>query len=247
MDGNLKSRKYHKGIIYISKNEIVAIVEGSALGFSVNFGPGEIQNLEVTDKQIFEDEVSNFIKHNSLTFEYVTIVLSTDLLFIKQVTYNDDNDLESKQKVFIDEIPLDPSELATKIVTNHNAADFIAVNKSFYEFVIEVLEGLKIKIQAVVPEIIFNANVPSEFPFKSKSFEELFSTLENTDILNTYNFIALGEDVPSKLEVVSSYLKKKGPIYFSHKKNVAMIAILVSLAILLAILLVVQYFVKIPE
>ena len=220
----------NKVIIYLKRNSLELIKDGHDTPSShLDFPPNIAKWEEIIDRAKFENLLSSFLLKEISKREKIIILLSDEVVF--QKTFPKDQIItDGDFQKFVAAIPFDPLNLSAKQVKTQNELYFTGTNKTLYEIVVSLLAQHKIKVQAVVPAIIFGINDP----LISNNLSNITS---NSKLLKAANFlekVKAPENLPAKSKIENI-----------RNKNVTQ-AILAVFAILLfstaAALLYTRYF-----
>jgi hypothetical protein len=114
-----------------------------------------VNNQEVKDPRKLETLVYDFIRNNNLTKNSVTLLLSEELIYQKNILLTDVSDEKHEMDKFLANIPFDPPSLATKIVKTETDLTLYAANKHLFFPFVRILTKLGWRILAVVPATAF--------------------------------------------------------------------------------------------
>src|SRR3989338_4877409 len=144
-----------KALLYLTRGDFILYLPKEAVQTRCDFPKGSIVALEITDSGKLEGHISNFLKAAKLKPHRLTIVLSEDIYFAKQIKAQDSQKIEKLIENFLDKVPFDSSQLAKKTFSQDGQLTTIATNKNLFEVVKKVFETQKWREDTIVPDLIF--------------------------------------------------------------------------------------------
>src|SRR3989344_4922924 len=173
-------------LLYL-KNQAVEIYspEGS-LSSKLNFPSGVIKSEEIINPQKLTELIVQFAKTNNIVKQNFIILLAEEVYFAKSIL-NDQNSQKSQIQKFLDEVPIDPAETASKYLIGETNL-ILATNKRYFDVITSAFSQVNSKIDAVVPSIVFGIkNDPS------LNFDQVKNVLQSKNLIKISNFLTVSK------------------------------------------------------
>lgn len=138
-------------LILVSKNSLTLLHGGNKRQLQIP--EGIFQNMEILDTEGFEKLLSDFLAGIKLKKQKVSLVLSKDLLFEKELTLDEKTDINGEFKKFLDSVVLSSDKIIAKNVQDKKRSLFFATNKRVIEEIRAVIEGMGWILVAVIPNL----------------------------------------------------------------------------------------------
>ena len=214
-----------KALLYLARGDFILYLPKEAVQTRCDFPKGSIVALEITDSGKLEGHISNFLKAAKLKPHRLTIVLSEDIYFAKQIKVQDSQKIEKQIENFLDKVPFDSRQLAKKTFSQDGQLTTIATNKNLYEVVKNVFEGQKWTTEVVVPDLIF-----TQTKLASLSADRVVELLKNQKLLAHANLLSAQE--PFGQESLLTRFK-------ALQKEVLALAIVTAIAFIVLVLAII--------
>lgn len=143
------------GLLYIRRDKAQLYIVGSSSSIEVVFDPAVFQNLEVKDKDAFESSIKEIIQKINDKNISILIVLSSDIVFRKDMPKISDGELNQEINKFIDAIPMDNDSLDYRIMPVETGVAVVATNMMIYNIARDAVESLGCSVIAIVPSAFF--------------------------------------------------------------------------------------------
>src|SRR3989338_2104749 len=143
------------GLLYIRRDKAQLYIVGSSSSIEVVFNPAVFENLEVKDKDAFESSIKEIIQKKVSKNISILIVLSSDIVFRKDMPKISGGELDQEINKFIDAIPMDNENLDYRIMPVESGVAVIATNSIIYNIARDAVESLGSEVLAIVPSAFF--------------------------------------------------------------------------------------------
>ncbi|OGG19885.1 hypothetical protein A2721_03245 [Candidatus Gottesmanbacteria bacterium RIFCSPHIGHO2_01_FULL_47_48] len=149
-----------KAVIFLKRQSLdhFALSRGS---FHLDFPKEIVSNSEILDRSKFLDLILKFLQGNKLLKQEIVLTLSPQVYFQKNFTSS--ADMPSQLADFYSAIPLDPTKMIKKEITDTKQTVALAFNREFPDALAEVAGQLGSKIIAVVPASLLLGTDQIEF------------------------------------------------------------------------------------
>ncbi|PIR42715.1 hypothetical protein CO058_00650 [candidate division WWE3 bacterium CG_4_9_14_0_2_um_filter_35_11] len=143
------------GLLYVKRDKAQLYVVGSSSSIEVVFDSAVFENLEVKDKDAFESSIKEIIQRIASKNISILIVLSSDIVFRKDMSKISDGELDQEINKFIDAIPMDNDSLDYRIMPVETGVAVVATNTMIYNIARDAVESLGSNVIAIVPAAFF--------------------------------------------------------------------------------------------
>ncbi len=143
------------GLLYIRRDKAQLYIVGSSSSIEVVFDPAVFQNLEVKDKDAFGSSIKEIIQKKISKNISILIVLSSDIVFRKDMPKISGGELDQEINKFIDAIPMDNESLDYRIMPVETGVAVVATNSVIYNIARDAVESLGCSVIAIVPSAFF--------------------------------------------------------------------------------------------
>src|SRR3989338_3594844 len=143
------------GLLYIRRDKEQLYIVGSSSSIEVVFDPAVFENLEVKDKDAFESSIKEIIQKKVSKNISILIVLSSDIVFRKDMPKISGGELDQEINKFIDAIPMDNENLDYRIMPVESGVAVIATNSIIYNIARDAVESLGSEVLAIVQSAFF--------------------------------------------------------------------------------------------
>ncbi len=231
------------GVIYIQRHKFQ--IYSSALSGVLEFlyVPELVKDMDIADKELFENIVKLFIENNKIPIGNLIIVLGDSACFIKDFTGEDAEKLKAKAEEFVDHTPFE--NVSSKTFSIGSGIRVFATNKELYEAIEEAFEKSKFTVEAVIPGFLIGDMVG---PALDLTPQIANLAVEKLSAVRQYNLlrpdIDLTKDEKSMSEVKGENLNLTiAPAAQGDKKR---LVLLIAVFGVLIVALVVVYFINYP-
>lgn len=186
-----------------------------------------VKNIEILFQDDLNKQVKTFIEASKISPSELTIVLSSDILFEKEIVTSGNMQLEEKQQ-FIDSLPFE--SVYKIIIPKDQKPQIVAVNRQFVDGIIQSFSKLNFTVPRALPyEFLENTSLQ---PIDVNNANEIVKKAEN---MKVYNMLEYKKGVPdSENTTPAAKTKEEKPkSLFLY----GLITILVVLAIILIVVL----------
>ena len=219
-----------------------------------NFTQDLVSNLDVVNKVQFVSLVSTFIEINKIVPSSLAIILSDDVIYIKdlagpvqkpvlapgsapapKIEATEDKEHKDEVENFLENIPFE--EILARVIKTGNINRIVAVNRDLAMTIVDTFMAKGSTIDSITPGFMYGQNVNFT---KGLTSDNLKAILGNVEILRLGNLLTdqekmiIGRDIRSELESPSAIVEKK-------KQNLTQY-ILAGIFVILLIVLGVVYF-----
>lgn len=218
------------GLLYIRRDKAQLYQIGASSSIEVVFDKAVFENLEVKDKEAFKFSLKEVIQKVGEKNLSILIVLSSDIVFRKDLPKLSDGELDLEVKKFIDAIPMDNDRLDYRIMPVESGVAVVATNSLIYNLARDAIESSGLDVEAIVPSAFFGVtstditlNVFAQISKSKVSFGE-------TDFMRKGE---KGKVVPNPITSISALSSESSPFVetttTSNKKNLLLILLIVVL------------------
>lgn len=138
-------------IVYIEKGRFFYYGVHNPNILKFDFPPTIVKDMEVLNKELLSTHVQSFISVNKLTPSKVTIFLSNEILFMKDVPGIEYSQKEEHIKAFIENVPFE--KVVHVIQYKDKLLKIVTANQELCSEIKKAFEKLNFEIHAVVPSI----------------------------------------------------------------------------------------------
>lgn len=167
-----------KYTVYLKKQGFDLIDNDDKI-LSLIFSEKALEEGKIESKDIFEEEIKNFVGENKLKKEEAIIILAEDIVLEKIVNTEDRGaDADKEEENFFKNVPISKADLIQKTIAVEKENILLAIDKSYYTAVKKAFEEEDIKIINILPQN------PFFHPEKNKTVDPaLLSVIYNNDEL----------------------------------------------------------------
>lgn len=142
-----------RAIIYLDRNSFNFYFEGYPNILKLDLPLDVVKDQEILNKEKLDSLIKEFIKTNKIQRCNLIIILSKNILFIKNLTKTNEKELITEIDDYIEIVPFEKTTAKTfKIEKNYIT---VAVNYDLVEFIKIVFEQLGFIVYCAVPDFIF--------------------------------------------------------------------------------------------
>lgn len=182
-------------LLFYLKAEVLEVysdqTEGSA---NFTFPLDIVRHQEVRDGKGLTDNLEKFFSDLSISELPIIILISKALLYSKQLAESQTGIDRNLIEDFLDSVPFDNSQLAKLELSGQDSVLVVATNRLLYQKIMEAAQSVGGRVEAVVPEIIFNLQTSVLSP---QDVKEIFADKKN---LESANFLVSQAANPIKVE-----------------------------------------------
>jgi hypothetical protein len=245
--------KNHPIILFLDRNGF-GIYQDTLTNISkFNFTPDIVSNLDVINKEQLTGLISTFIQVNKIVPSSIAIVLSDNVIYIKDLVsavkkpvtsqspkedLNDDKEHGGELKNFLEEIPFE--EILVKIIKTGNMNRAVVVNKDLIAIIIDAFTSRGFVAEDVVPAFMYGR---ASFTM-GLTLDNVRVIFQNTEVLKSSNLLVDQEKIivfqnpEDKLKSFSTDVSPDSSSNTKKKQNLRQY-LLIGVFILLVIILVV--------
>ena len=219
-----------------------------------NFTQDLVANLDVVNKVQFVSLVSTFIEINKIVPSSLAVILSDDVIYIKdlagpvqkpvsapgsvpapKIEATEDKEHKDEVENFLENIPFE--EILARVIKTGNINRIVAVNRDLAMTIVDTFMAKGSTIDSITPGFMYGQNVNFT---KGLTSDNLKVILGNVEILRSGNLLTdqekmiIGRDIRSEMETPAAIVEKK-------KQNRTQY-ILAGVFIILLVILGVVYF-----
>lgn len=211
-------------VIYIDANTGFFYSPGIGSVLQLDFPPDVISELDLVNKEKFEQILNLFIQNNFKGEFEIILVLSQNLTFEKELLPELGKDTETQIQEFIGVVPFE--EVLSRAYKYKKNVKVVAMNKEIYDAIREVLVRNKLTISMTLPlSVLIETN-----PWLANKMD-LGIIASKSDSFKQYNLI----DYSPNSENVQ---KKDGGSKKSNTKLYALIGLFIALLLVLFIVVI---------
>lgn len=191
-------------VIYIDKNKILFYFENTKQTLQLDIPVSVISDLDLMDKEQLEQLIDKFIQSNNLkALRYDAIVVfSPTSAFEKDFAESLPKEKEAEIQKFIDIVPFE--EVLSKTYILSKKIKVVAINKTLFEAVLNILKQKNIYIFSIVP-----FSVLQEMNTELSHNVNLAFIAAKANSFNQYSLISGSEDISDKNTKKTSIFKKQ--------------------------------------
>ncbi len=149
--------KSKTGIVYIQRDKFQIYSPSLSGILEFRYVPELVKDMDVIDKELFENIVKLFIENNKIPAGSLVIFLGDTACFIKDFLGEDAEKLKAQAKEFADQAPFD--SVSTKTFAISKGIRVFATNKDLYEAIQIAFEKEKFTIEAVLPGFLVGDSI----------------------------------------------------------------------------------------
>lgn len=174
-------------LIFIHKNKIFFCRAHQDQSFELQFTTDIVKNLEVINTYKLDKAFNKVIGESGLKSAEVVIILNKNTYFRKTLEENIKDPLEQKETVekFSDLIPFD--DIFIKQFKFKKKIEVIAINRDFYEPILDSLKKLNLKVVMILPDLVVSDIIGEE----NCTTKEGLALLSSTKKFANYNLMAV--------------------------------------------------------
>ncbi len=182
-----------------------------------------IKDLEVIDQEKLEKALRDFLGDTKGRYNETLVILNKNTYFRTTIEEPEISELENKAKIdlFSDLVPF--NNIFVKQFSIKKKLEVIAINRDFYEPILDVLYKLDFKITMILPELVVE-----DFIGEASCTPE-----ENTELLKTLGKLAPYDLLGSRHKLITKNSSDIEPIKKQNQKLIALVAIFGVLILLL--------------
>lgn len=156
----MASDKKKKGVILLDRNKFDYYGDNLPNILRYNFSLEIARDLEIINKEQLNIQIKSFIETNKISPSIITIVLSRDICFEKDLTDPQKPEEGTEVQNFLDSIPFENTSV--KLQKLEKGYKVIVANKDFYEAIKTAFEKLGFVVNSVVPGFILEKEIGSK-------------------------------------------------------------------------------------
>lgn len=182
-----------------------------------------IKDLEVIDQEKLEKALREFLGNTKGKYTETLVILNKNTYFRTTIENPEISELENKAKIdlFSDLVPF--NNIFVKQFSIHKKLEVIAINRDFYEPILDVLYKLDFKITMILPELVVQDYIGEA----SCTPEENTALLKTLGKLGAYDLLGSGHKL---------VIKNSSEIEPIKKQNQKLMALVIIFAVLIVIL-----------
>jgi len=215
-------------VIFLDKNRFDFYNEEQNKTYSFDLSQF-VNNLEIVNKQEFDQAVAAFVTTNKISTGGIIIVLSESVLFVKALPPDTEISLDDeKEGKFINSVPFEHVSFKTYPIEGGKL--LVATNKDFYSYVKSAFEKLSFTTNIVTP--IYSSGV-STLADSGLTPDAAKTLLKNEGVLRTNAIEALEEKEVKPSPIVTTGKPEK-------KRLIALLSVFGVLILVLVIVTVIS-------
>ena len=214
-----------------------------------NFTPDLVGNLDVVDKEQFVTLIKTFIDINKIVGSDIAVILSDDIIYIKDLApvqkpapvpglkIEVDEDKEHKDEVqnFLEDIPFE--EVLARVIKSGEINRIVAANKDLVMTIVNAFVDRGSTIDAITPGFMYGQTVNFT---AGLTLDNVKIILGNTEALKLGNLLTDQEKIISSQSLGNQL--SSSPVSVAKKPQNKRQYVLVGVFILLLVVLAVVYF-----
>lgn len=170
--------------LYLTDKLLQLYYKDNNFSIILEFAPEIVSNQEVIEKTKYEEMIRRFLIDNEISEKHVAIILSKNLLFLKELIANDEHNVDEEAKKFLSEIPFSLEDITEIEYKKDDGLYLIATNRSLYEIIHKVINESKGKVEYIVPAtFIFPDDVVDLTPEQAKQVFSVSDSMSKADFL----------------------------------------------------------------
>ncbi|MBI4084781.1 MAG: hypothetical protein HY431_02645 [Candidatus Levybacteria bacterium] len=215
-----------QGVLYVDKYffDIYSDLLGTVLRFP--FAPQVVRDYDIVDKDGFLSQLRFFIQQNKIQPLALTIILSAQVLFAKQIALADPTKREAAGLSFVESVPFE--FVGSVSIPSQNGVEILASNKDMYQTLKQGFATDGFSTDGVFPAILLR-----DIHVTNGLTADIARRILSMSVsLRAYNFLALPQTVSPEVKTeegsIQSQSKKSNRLY-------VMIGVFVLLILVLAV------------
>ncbi len=169
--------------------------QGSA---NLNFPPQLVRHQEVFDGEQFLASLEKFLTELGVADLPIIILISKPLIYAKQFVYQQTGVDRNLVEDFINTVPFDNAQIAQIELSGRDSLLILATNRLLYQKIVDIAQKLGAKVEAVVPDTVFNLPSPVLSPDDVNQIYDDKKTLESANFLVSQTTTSPAKVVVSK-------------------------------------------------
>jgi len=136
-------------LIYIDKNKLWFYNSATREVLSLDFPVATVKDMEVLNRELFTKQFESFLSVHKIVSSRVNFVISTSLLFLKDISGIEESKKDEAIREFVENVPFD--NVANTTVHQDKTVRVIAINKDLLTLLKRTLEKNKFEIGLALP------------------------------------------------------------------------------------------------
>lgn len=195
-----------------------------------------ISSLDVLSVEGFEQQIKLFIEQNKLLPTNIVVILSSNVLFEKDIVDVPVDQQTAEVEKFLDIVPFD--NLATKLIPLQKGVRISAVNKDLCDSLATGFEKCGFKIESIIP---YEELQPEIMQFTALDGPTLTVIMKKIDSIKNFSFvfdmkIPAREKAKLQTSDKNSSQQKMAPDKKEAPNKIRIIALIIIFGILIAVL-----------
>lgn len=236
--------KNHAIVVLLDRNGFSVFQDTLTAILRFNFSPETVSNLDILNRERFSSLVSSFISANKITPSSLTVVLTDDAVYEKDLSQSsqvlasnagalavNDKQQEEIQK-FLENVPFE--DVLAKVIRTEKMVMAVGTNKNLITAITESFSNAGFIAEAVIPGFLYGPGLNFS---KGLTPENAQAVLQRGEILRLGNLLMGEKETLPQSPNLGEEVKQKKP------QNIRTY-ILVAVFVFLLIILMIVYFVS---
>lgn len=219
----MKTSKKEQQIIFINRDKMFFCDPNKNDSNEFPLNSEIIKDLEVVDQVKLEESLRSYLGENTETLSETLIILNKNTYFSTTIENPELDEIATTAKIdkFSDLVPF--NNIFVKQFLVNKKLEVIAINKDFYEPILDVLFKLNFKITMILPELVVTDFIGEA----SCTPEENSALLKAVGKLGSYDLLG------SKHKLITKNSSEIEPIKIQNKRLIVMVIIFLFLIFIL--------------
>lgn len=201
--------KNHPIILFIERNGFSVYQDTLTNIPKFNFTPDLVANLDVVSKEQFVSLIATFIQINKIVPSSLGVILSDNVIYIKDLTntlqkptmsnqLSSNNEHKEEIQNFLDDVPFE--EVLAKVVKTGNINRIVATNKDLVMTIADVFVNKGFVLEAIIPGFLYGSNVNFA---SGLTLDNMRTILDRSEIFRVGNLLTDQQKIssPQSLEL----------------------------------------------
>lgn len=218
-------------VIYLDRNRFDCMMPHQTATVPYDFSPHTVKDFEPLNKDTLYNEMHTFITDHHMSPCSIIIILSNNVIFVKDLPENKSDQLLDAIALFLESIPFET--IMHRTVKFDKKTKIVATNSMYLDLLKDVFEKNQCKVLLILPEFVFGDIISQKGldTVASKKIIYMMNTLKQYDV----SHMTYAQNIPHAHEQFSE---------IPEKKSYARLIVLLFVFILLTGILIVLFFIS---
>lgn len=206
-----------QALIYLDRNGLYYFELGLLSVFSLSFLETSVKDLDLVDEKSLDNQIQGFFNQNHLSPSNISIIISPNIIFEKDLINLDPNLQKGEIDKFLDTIPF--ANVASEIYPIEKGVKVIGVNEDLFLAVKNSFEKIGCVASLIIP---YHALGNDSQLLNNFSTENLTQLIKRVDKFRSFNLLKLkiAEAEPTLPTEPSALNNKTGLMFKKNKRAI---------------------------